>query len=376
MKRTLFLILTLVVLLAACSPKPTATPVATLPATEIPLLTPTEEPLEEGEIRIIDALDREVILTGAPQRIIITGKGLIMVADAVYAFPGAVDKVIGLGNAAQGAANFLELLDPDFPEKAVLTNEATAEEIAALSPDLLILKSSVAERMGPALDALGIPVVYVDFETPGQYARDLAILGQIFENEARANELIAFYQEKMEQVTTVVAAAVAPSVLLLSYSERDGVVAFSVPPLGWMQTLLVEMAGGDPAWKDATLGFNWTTVTLEQIAAWDADKIFIVNYVQDPNEIVATLKADPTWQGLRAVQANELYGFAGDVYSWDQPDPRWSLGLSWLASRLHPDLFPSYDAVVEVQEFYQFMYGMEAAYIEANILPAFRGDLP
>ena len=143
-----------------------------------------------------------------------------------------------------------------------------------------------------------------------------------------------------------------------------------------MQTLLVEMAGGDPAWKDATLGFNWTTVTLEQIAAWDADKIFIVNYVQDPNEIVATLKADPTWQGLRAVQANELYGFAGDVYSWDQPDPRWSLGLSWLASRLHPDLFPSYDAVAEVQEFYQFMYGMEPAYIEDNLLPAFRGDLP
>ena len=101
-----------------------------------------------------------------------------MVADAVYAFPGAVDKVIGLGNAAQGAVNFLEMLDPDFPEKAVLTNEATAEEIAALSPDLLILKSSVAERMGPALEALGIPVVYVDFETPEQYARDLAILGQ------------------------------------------------------------------------------------------------------------------------------------------------------------------------------------------------------
>ena len=199
---------------------------------------------------------------------------------------------------------------------------------------------------------------------------------KIFENEARANELIAFYLEKMDQVTTVVAAAATPSVLMLSYSERDGVVAFSVPPLGWMQTLLVEMAGGDPAWKDATLGFNWTTVTLEQIAAWDADKIFIVNYVQDPNDIVATLKADPTWQGLRAVQANELYGFAGDVYSWDQPDPRWSLGLSWLASRLHPDLFPSYDAAAEVQEFYQFMYGMEAAYIEANILPTFRGDLP
>jgi iron complex transport system substrate-binding protein len=338
MKRILFFMLALVLLLAACSPKPTATPVATLPVTEEALLTPTEEPLAEGAILVNDALGREVILPAAPQRIIITGKGLIMVADAVYAFPGAADKVIGLGNAAQGAVNFLALLDPAFTEKATLTNDATAEQIAAQSPDLLILKSSVAERLGPSLDALGIPVIYVDFETPEQYARDLAILGKIFENEARATELIAFYHDKADEIATTVAEATKPRVLLLSYSEKDGTVAFNVPPLGWMQTLMVEMAGGDPAWKDATLGFNWTTVTLEQIAAWDADKIFIVTYAQDPTEIVTTLKADPSWQALRAVQTNGLYGFAGDIYSWDQPDPRWILGLSWMASRLHPDL--------------------------------------
>ncbi len=376
MKRMLLFMPALILFLAACSPKATATPVATLPATEEILFTPTEEPIPEGAIVVTDALGREVILPSAPQRIIITGKGLSLVADAVYTFPGAVDKVIGLGNAAQGAVNFLQLLDPDFIKKAILTNDATAEQIAALSPDLLILKSSSAERLGPSLDAISMPVIYVDFETPDQYARDLAILGQIFENEARANELIAYYQDRVDEISAAVAGTAKPRVLLLYYSEKDGTVAFNVSPVNWMQTLMVEMAGGEAAWKDASLGFNWTTVTLEQIAAWDADKIFIVNYAQDPANVVTTLKADPSWQALRAVQMNELYAFAGDIYSWDQPDPRWSLGLSWLASRLHPELFPDYNATTEVQEFYQFMYGMEAAYIETNILPTFKGDLP
>jgi hypothetical protein len=50
------------------------------------------------------------------------------------------------------------------------------------------MKSSQAEKFGAPIEALNIPVVYLDFETPEQYPRDLAILGQIFGNDARAQE--------------------------------------------------------------------------------------------------------------------------------------------------------------------------------------------
>lgn len=383
MKNTSFFLLVLVLFLAACSPGPTATPgvtdVATLLMEEEPTATSTVgvTPLITGFPKTItDALDRDVTLLTAPERIIITGRGLIMIADAAYLFPGAAEKIIGLGNAAQGAVNFISLIDPGFPEKATLTNDATAEQIAALTPDLLILKSQLAEWMGPPLEALGIPVIYVDFETPEQYVRDLAILGKVFGDEARAAEVAAFFQNKSDEISDVVKDAPKPRVLLLSYSDRDGAVAFSVPPMTWMQSRLVELAGGDPAWKDVSFGYNWSKVTLEQIAAWDADMIFIVAYTRDASEVVTTLKADPSWQALRAVQTNKLYAFAGDIYSWDQPDPRWILGLGWLAARMHPDLFPAYDPVAEAKNFYQTLYGLDAAFFEANILPTFKGDLP
>jgi iron complex transport system substrate-binding protein len=71
-----------------------------------------------------------------------------------------------------------------------------------------------------------------------------------------------------------------------------------------------------------------------------------------------------------------MFGFASDLYSWDQPDTRWGLGLLWLASKIHPDLFPDLDMQHEAQVFYQELYGMDEAAFLKDILPTFAGDLP
>ncbi len=208
-------------------------------------------------------------------------------------------------------------------------------------------------------------------------AENLAILGQVFENETRAAEVSAYYQAQAEQIQQAIRGVDARHrVLMLYYSDKDGSVAFNVPPLGWMQTQMVQLAGGDPVWVDANLSNGWTQVSLEQVAAWDADQIFIISYNTNPSDVVAGLQNNPNWQALRAVQENKLYAFPADLYSWDQPDTRWILGLTWLASRLHPDQFPELDMVAEAQNFYQNLYGLEAAFFEQNILPTFKGDLP
>ncbi|MFN3983713.1 MAG: ABC transporter substrate-binding protein, partial [Caldilinea sp.] len=197
-----------------------------------------------------------------------------------------------------------------------------------------------------------------------------------FQNEAHAAEITEFYQSRLAQIEASVAGATRPRTLLLYYNDRDGAVAFNVPPLSWMQTQMTQMAGGEPVWADANLGGGWTQVTLEQIAAWDADQIFIIAYTRNSTEVVAELQADPNWQALRAVQFGGLHAFPGDLYSWDQPDVRWLLGLTWLAGKLHPDRFPDLDMLAEVETFYNTLYGLDAAFVEANIIPAFQGDIP
>jgi iron complex transport system substrate-binding protein len=368
MKRFAFLLLVLAVTLTACTARTTPTPITA---------EPTNPPTVDPSITIVDALDRTVVLPAAPTRIVLTGKALFMIADAAYLFPEASTRIVGLGNSGQGSSNFISLIDPAFADKVLLESDAGAEQIAALQPDLVILKSYLAETVGAPIEAIGIPVVYVDFETPEQYTRDLAVFGQVFQDEARAQELIAYYQSAVGLVQQTLPADVArPRTLLLYYSDKDGVVSFNVPPVSWIQTRMVEMAGGDPVWGEASLGQGWTQVTLEQIAAWDADQVFIVSYNRSSSEVVAELLADPNWQALRAVQEHQIYAFAGDLYSWDQPDTRWVLGMQWLAGRLHPEAFAGQDMVIVAESFYQELYGLDAEFFVHNILPAFKGDLP
>ncbi len=358
----LFLIATLAgLILNACAPTPA-----------VPQEASTPEP-----IVVTDALGREVTLPTAPQRIVITGKALFMIADAAYLFPQASERIAGMGYAGQGSSNFIALIDPDYESKTILERDAGAEQIAALQPDLVMMKSFLAKKVGAPIEALGIPVIYLDFETPEQYDRDLAILGQVFQDPERAAEVAAYYQNTTDEIRQALDGAESkPDVLILYHNTKDGNTAFNVPPETWMQTRMVSLAGGNPVWTEANLGKGWTEVTLEQIAAWDPDQIFIIDYWNDPSETVAQLQSDPTWSALRAVQEGNLHAFPGDLYSWDQPDPRWALGLRWTAAQLHPDRFPRFDIVAQAQEFYQNLYGLDADFFEANIQPAFRGDLP
>lgn len=374
--------LLLIVLLVstACASQPTSAP------TQEPAVAPAETSAPQPppaqattSFEVIDALGRKVTFQTPPQRIALAGKANLLVADAIYLFPQASKRVTVLGKGNQGTGNFLAIIDSDYEGKPKFENEVSPEQLAAENPDAVILKSYLAETLGTPLEALGIPVIYVDFETPDQYYRDLVTLGQLFQDEDRAQEIAEFYRSRVERITQKTSGlsdADKPKTLLLYYSDKDGEVAFNVPPISWIQTILVQTAGGDPVWKDANLGKGWTKVTLEQVAAWDADQIYIISYFKPVDEVVELLKADPQWQSLRAVQEGKLYGFAGDMLSWDQADSRWIMGLTWLATKLHPELFADIDIQAEAQTFFSEMYGLSEASFQENIAPLFGGALP
>jgi hypothetical protein len=84
------------------------------------------------------------------------------------------------------------------------------------------------------------------------------------------------------------------------------------------------------------------------------------------------MRADPQWQELRAVKSKALFGFPSDFYTWDQSDPRWILGLTWLAIHSHPQLAEGptgIDMRLEIRDFYRQLYGLDADRFEALVLP-------
>lgn len=381
--RYLSIALVVALLLTACAAPvaapevPPAAEAAELPSPPAqPEAEAVEPPAQQG-FTLVDAKGRSVTFEQAPQRIVIAGRATALVAGAVFAFPQASERVVAFSSTNQGTGDFIPVIDPAFEQKTGFATDVGPEQVAAVQPDAVLMKSFMSERLGEPLEILGIPVVYVDLETPEQYERDLLTIGKLFQDEARAAELVAFFQQTRQEIADVTADLAddeKPSVLILYYTDRDGEVAFNVPPLSWIQTRLVEMAGGEPAWRDADLGNGWTKVSLEQVAVWDADQIYVVAYHTNIDEVVATLKADPKWQAMRAVQNGTLYAFPADYYSWDQPDTRWLLGLTWLATRVQPELFAQVDVEAQTRAFYRVLYYLDKDEFDQNVLPVLKGD--
>lgn len=380
------------VLLAACGaqPEPAATaepptvaPTAeeAEPAGDSPLPTPVPEGDSvpaTGGVTVVDALGRTVELEAPPQRIVSAGRSGLTIVETLYLFPETQERLVALSVGQQNPGDFLSLVDPDFGSKTQIAPDSGPEQIAPLQPDVVVLRSFMADTLGAALEQVSIPVVYVDLETPEQYFRDLVTLGQLLGNEERAREIEAFYRERLdanEAGLQDLDPADRPRVLLMQYSAQGGEVALEVPSVAWLQTLEVELAGGEPVWREAAQGGGWTVVNLEQIAAWNPDQIYVVSYGDDPAAVVEELRDNAQWQELAAVQAGQIHGFPGEFLSWDQPDPRWILGVTWLATKIHPDRFPDLDVNEEVVSFFVEMYGLDEATVAAEIVPRLRGNV-
>ena len=343
----------------------------------LPACTQTTTANQEAvSIELTDALGRDIVLESLPSTIIVAGKQTPMIIDLLYLFPDADVKLAGIENRSQTTKNFLTAIFPESAGKVNLEKDAGAEQIAALHPDLVILKTSMAEEIGAGLETLSIPILYVSLESIPEIETDIRNMGRVMGDDERAQEILSLYTERTESIMGKVDQneTEMKDVLLLQYSEDNGEVSFEVPPASWLQTNLVEMAGGNPVWIDAVEGGGWATVNMEQIANWNPDVIFVINYFGNSVETVTQLQQNEVWQQLDATQNGELYGFPGDFISWDQPDARWILGFEWLAMKINPETFQDYDFMGSVMDFYQDFYGVEENTINENILPLVYGS--
>ena len=370
---TLFFTLTILMITTACSPA-IGDPMAQDPTEGV--ITPQTD----SGFSIIDGLGRELDFEQPPQRLAIAGRASSLLANALYLFPEASQRIVGIEDrSTQSASPILPVIDPNPNDKIFFEKNAGPEQIAPTQPDVVILKSYMAESLGEPLEVLGIPVVYLDLETPEQFFRDIEILGELFGNPERAQEVQSYYQQRLDDIqqhTDDISEAQKPSVIIIQYSDKGGDIAFKVPPASWLQTMMVELAGGTPIWTEASETGGWAVVNFEQIAAWNPDQIYVIYYPGDASPITEHLKSDPKWQAIRAVQANQLFAFPGDFLSWDQPDTRWILGLSWLFTRVHPELSDGIDIMKEVNQFYGTLYRLDQETIQEEVIPVLNGDLP
>ncbi len=337
-------------------------------------------PGTQPSIQIVDAAGRTVRLAKLPERILVVGRGPHIILHMLYMFSEGRERLIGTVKKGKWASNFLPLIDPGFENKKMLGASPGPEEIAALRPDLVLIRKSATDGLAAPLDKIGIPLVHLGLETPDQFFKDLSNIGILLGNDDRAKEIATFFQTRIDRIRNGLSGlkeSDKPKVLLAMSLQRGGKVAVQVPAVSWIQTIQVQTAGGSPVWRDAALeSGDWTIVNFEQIASWDPDKIFIVVWhTLDPQKTIDSLKADLQWSELKAVKSKELFAFPADIFGWDSPDPRWILGIAWLAAKIHPDRFRAIDMTKEIYSYFSELYGMNRNDVAAKILPSVHLDV-
>ena len=345
-------------------------------------------PFFGGPASVVDALGRTIEINLPVGRVIITGKSAFPVTSVAYMFPEAVSILYGLDQRTATVPLF-RLVDPNIEAKTVSddigagSDTPSVEELAKLKPDIVIFKTSVKLQVAESLEALGIKVVYVDLENLDSYRRDVKVMGKIFGDEARANSILNYYEEKYGYVLSKASSlpiSQRPKTLLLFYSTKGGTISFNAPGAGWLQTNMMDVAGGYPLSKGLG-GTGWNTVSFEQIAAWNPEIVFIVTYSQNPtpSQVKDNILSDPMWKNLAAVKEGRVYAVPDDaqliaIGSWDAPNSRWILGQLWMAKKIQPGLFADLDLIKEVKQFYMEIYGLSAAQAD-EILQQITGDL-
>lgn len=318
--------------------------------TEAPAETEAGSQAEESQngITVVDQAGREVTLEKPAGKIVSS----YYISTALLIALGCEGNLAGIEKKGE-TRRLYHMAAPELLElPAVGSGKGiNIEETAALEPDAVILPKRLQESAA-SFEALDIPVIIVNPETQEEFEECIRLLAEITGTEETGEELLDYYHEKMEFARELTKDAGKPSVYLASGSDY-----LSTCTSRMYQNDLISMAGGLNVSGELEDTY-WAEISAEQLAAWNPEYIFGVSYAEygldsfTENEALAE---------VRAVQSGQVYTFPSAIEAWDYPTPSSVLGVLWLTSVLHPDLYPTEDYKKEAVEFYQKFFDIQVS---------------
>jgi iron complex transport system substrate-binding protein len=235
-----------------------------------------------------------------PQRVVVLDLGELDSAIALGVTPvGAVKAPV-----EEGLLSYLEDEAEDI-ELVGEIGEPDLEKIAALEPDLILGSDVRVEDFYDELSAIA-PTVFT--ETVGVAWKDnLAVHAQALGREEEAEELMAAYQERAEEVGEKVDDDLAVSIVRFVPGEirlyaQDNFIG----------TVLEDAGIARPAAQDVA-EFS-VTVSPEQIDKATGDVVFVGTYGDPAETDGPAVLGGPLWKRIPAVQAGEVHEVDDDIW--------------------------------------------------------------
>lgn len=329
-------------------------------------------------------------------RVVTVSDGMI---EGVMTRFGVTDKIIGIGSKAlpltldfsyptldgktrnvKGGMNTVTWLNPRFRELPVVAQYGTGiqyELLAGLKPDLVIVRtgsSSFYEDEGKnrarfaLLESLGIPLVVLRGpNTHGSprastLGREIRLLGQIFQKEKTAEDLVSFLEETLdgiEQRTRKIPPAQRKSILLLGLSPRSRLAggAGYVRGTRTLQThLMTRFVHARNAFEQPGA---WRLLNLEQLLALDPDVIVLATSggYHPPGELYDA----PYYQSLKDMRAVRHRRVSALPFTPCNCEKRleYPIDVMVMAHAAYPELFRDMDLAAWLLDFYRQLYGVD-----------------
>lgn len=339
-----------------------------------------EDPAQQNERRVIvDQNNREVELPADINRVAMLALPLTSV---YYLMTGSVERIVAMHPGARDAAaeSMLSILAPevmDIESGFIKGRDLNVEELMKLDPCIVVFWGGFLEQQ-EILEATGIPSIAVKATECGSALNTLHVwldlLGQVFDKEDRAAEIIAYGNEVRDMIalrTQDIPKGEKTRGLMLFRLSLCGKEIISPGPYGqkWLEeTGAVDVTEGQEGIAIGMSGMN--ALGMEQIYAYNPEVIFLSNFCEaSPEDILNNTIPGQDWSGIQAVQDGRVYRIPIGIYIWYPPSGDIPLMLKWMATKNYPELFADINIEYEIKEFFRRFYGHELSAEETrNIL--------
>ena len=327
--------------------------------------TETAESAESAGTRtVVDDTGVEVEIPEKLDRIVISS---ILPLPSVYCFfRGSSEGLVGIHPSSMAAAenSYLTTVYPEITEldtSFVENGEINIEQLMKLEPDVVFYSAANTDERemydNAGIKAIGFSTTLSDYNCIETFANWVDLLGQIFGDSDRAQEVIEYGRSVEAQVlekTATLSDEEKPKVLVL-FNYGDGTITTSGS--NFFGEYWIEAAGGINVAAELN---GQPEINMEQIYAWNPDMIFITNFSSVlPEDLYNNTIEGDDWSNVKAVQEGQVYKFPLGMYRWFPPSSDTPLALMWLAKTIQPELFADIDMDQEIKDYYVKYYNVE-----------------
>ena len=278
---------------------------------------------------------------------------------------GALEHVIGVDyNIFQDKESWKNRFTED---QVIGQRDLNYEKIIELNPQVLILTGNGAhEEAETQLAPFGIKVVVVDAYFTDQFRENCELLGSIFGKEAEAQELAAYFMDKLDYINEQLEGVEKKTV----YFEYRRIGNTTIPGNYFFN--MVEYSGADNIFKDAAnVEIDPEAVVVKnpayivKVSAPNVYSSYFPPTVKEHQSILDELKSRPGWDEIDAIKNDEVLLLS----HYAQGGASKLVGTMYIAKFLYPEQLQDLHPEKVFQDWLVRFQGLE--YIKGHTYPAF-----